>query len=278
MKRDLFPRATSRVACPDPGLSAQVDSRGQPAEKKQNMSLNGKLVFITGGARRVGHALALAVAQAGGDVVIHYHHSGGDAEDLRTEIEALGRQAYLIQADLSDPAQVEDLIPKGSSHGPLFALVNNAAIFEPLTWESATLEDWNRHLTVNLLVPFQLSQAFMRSLGPEDTGRIVNLLDWRALRPGADHLPYTISKSALAALTRSLAVAFAPRVNVNGLALGAVLPPVDGGASSAKHLEGLPAGRWASLEEVGQALLFLLDGPAYVTGEIIHVDGGRHLV
>ena len=108
-------------------------------------------------------------------------------------------------------------------------------------------------------------------------GRIVNLIDWRGLRPGPDHLPYTISKAALAALTQSLAVALAPRITVNGLALGAILPPKKG-VPAKVNLEQIPARRWANLEEVGQALIFLLDGPAYITGEIIHVDGGRHLV
>jgi pteridine reductase len=103
------------------------------------------------------------------------------------------------------------------------------------------------------------------------------MLDWRALRPGPDHLPYTISKAALAALTRSLATALAPQITVNGLALGAILPPSDG-ANIGNILDNIPAHRWANLEEVGQALVFLLDGPTYVTGEILHVDGGRHLV
>jgi pteridine reductase len=241
-----------------------------------DMSLNGKTVMLTGAARRVGRSLALAVARAGADVVIHYG-SSPEAESTGAEIESLGRKAFLVQADLADADQVAGLMALASEHGPLFALVNNAAIFEPLNWENTTLEAWNRHLMVNLTAPFLLSQAFARNLEPGSSGRIVNLLDWRSLRPGADHLPYTISKSALAALTQSLAVALAPRVTVNGLALGAILPPSDGGA--AKHiLDHVPAHRWADLDEVGQALLFLLDGPAYVTGEILHVDGGRHLV
>lgn len=241
------------------------------------MSLNGKTVMLTGAARRVGRSLALAVARAGADVVIHYGSSRSDAESARAEIESLGKKALLLQADLADADQVASLIALASENGPLFALVNNASIFEPLNWENTTLEDWNRHLMVNLTAPFLLSQAFARSLGAGDSGRIVNLLDWRALRPGADHLPYTISKAALAALTRSLAAALAPRVTVNGLALGAVLPP-SRGAAPKNILDHVPAKRWANLDEVGQALLFLLDGPAYVTGEIIHVDGGRHLV
>jgi pteridine reductase len=241
------------------------------------MSLKDKLVLITGAAQRVGRELALAVARAGGDAVVHYGRSQAEAQSLVDEIQALGRKAYLLQADLDDPTQVSNLIPRASEYGMLFGLVNNAAIFEPLTWQSATLQDWNRHLMVNLTTPFLLSQAFSHQLPSNGAGRIVNLLDWRALRPAADHLPYTISKSALAALTRSLAIALAPNITVNGLALGAVLPPSEGEVSP-NILKNVPAGRWADLTEVGQALIFLLDGPAYITGEIIHLDGGRHLI
>jgi NAD(P)-dependent dehydrogenase (short-subunit alcohol dehydrogenase family) len=105
----------------------------------------------------------------------------------------------------------------------------------------------------------------------------VNILDWRALRPGGSHLPYTISKAGLAALTSYLAIALAPNVTVNGLAFGAILPP-SSGEPPPDLIRRVPAGRWAELFEVGEALLFLLDGPAYITGEILHLDGGRHLV
>ncbi len=241
------------------------------------MSLSDKLVLITGAARRVGRELAMAIAKAGGDVVIHFHTSQAEAESLQAAIINLGRRAYLLQADLEDTTQVDTIVPRAGEHGPLFALVNNAAIFESLRWESTTLEAWNRHLLINLTVPFLLSQAFARQVPEGKTGRILNLLDWRALRPGADHLPYTTSKAALASLTHSLAVALAPRICVNGLALGAILPPANGKVPR-NLLDQIPAGRWADLQEVGQAALFLLDGPEYITGEIIHIDGGRHLV
>jgi NAD(P)-dependent dehydrogenase (short-subunit alcohol dehydrogenase family) len=241
------------------------------------MTLNNKLVLITGAALRVGRELALTVARAGGDVVIHYGHSQDEAESLKVEIQALGRRAYLLQADLNNPAQVSSLIPRSFEYGTLFGLVNNAAIFENLTLKNTAFEDWNHHLMVNLTAPFLLSQAFTQALPADQSGRIINILDWRALRPASDHLPYTISKSALVALTQSLAVALAPRITVNGLALGAVLPPKDG-AIMVNILKNVPAGRWADLAEVGQALEFLLDGPGYITGEIIHLDGGRHLI
>jgi NAD(P)-dependent dehydrogenase (short-subunit alcohol dehydrogenase family) len=241
------------------------------------MTLSGKTILITGSAKRIGRSLALAVARAGADVIIHFGNSRSEAESAQAEIQALGHKAFLLQADLADPIQVAGLMARAREFGPVYALVNNAAIFEPLTWDNSNLEAWNRHLLVNLTVPFLLSQAFARSPEPKEKRRIVNLLDWRAERPGPDHLPYTISKAALAALTRSLAVALAPDVTVNGLALGAVLPPSDG-ASNADILDRIPAHRWADLKEVGEALLFLLDGPTYISGEIIHVDGGRHLL
>ena len=241
------------------------------------MSLNGKTVLITGGALRIGRSLALAVAQAGGDVVLHFGKSRKEAESAQSEIETIGRKAFILQADLEDAAQAAALVSRAREHATLFALVNNASVFEPIGLEDTSLEQWNRAMMVNLTTPFLLSQAFARSLEPAGVGRIVNLIDWRALRPGSDHLPYTISNAGLAALTQSLAITLAPRITVNGLALGAILPPSNG-APAKVNLEQIPAHRWANLEEVGQALVFLLDGPAYITGEIIHIDGGRHLV
>jgi NAD(P)-dependent dehydrogenase (short-subunit alcohol dehydrogenase family) len=144
-----------------------------------------------------------------------------------------------------------------------------------LSLDQTTLEDWQRNIAINLTAPFLLSKAFARQA--KDGGRIVNILDWRALRPGADHFPYTISKASLAAMTRSLAVALAPDLPVNGLALGAILPPADG-AANAEILKNVPMKRWAQEDEIEQALIFLLTCPAYITGEIIHVDGGRQLV
>jgi NAD(P)-dependent dehydrogenase (short-subunit alcohol dehydrogenase family) len=241
------------------------------------MSLQGHTLLITGAARRVGRSIALAAAGAGANVIIHYGQSLADAVSLRDDIRRLGQQAELLQADLSDPREVSELLPRALKLAPVDLLVNNASIFEPLTWDQTRLEDWNQHLMVNLTAPFLLSQALARGLKPSQNGRILNLLDWRALRPGADHLPYTISKAALAALTQSLAVALAPQITVNGLALGAILPPSDGGINE-EILAAVPAGRWARMDEVDQAALFLLDGPAYITGEIIHLDGGRHLI
>ena len=236
-------------------------------------------VLITGAARRVGKMLAEAVAEAGGNVALHYGRSREAAEQTAAALRARGATVALLQADLNDPAEATALVERAwQALGGLNALVNSAAIFENLSWETTDLPAWERHLRINLTAPFLLSQAFARRLlaEPEAEGRIVNILDWRALRPGADHLPYTISKAGLAALTQALAVAFAPRITVNGIALGAVLPPSDG-QPAPKVLHATPVSRWAQPEEVGATLRFLLTGQAYITGEIIHLDGGRHL-
>jgi pteridine reductase len=238
-------------------------------------SLRGKTIFITGAARRLGRSFALACARAGADIVIHHAHSDSDAQSLAAEINRLNRRAFVFQADFSDSVSTRNLIPLINRFTSIHYLINNAAIFEPLSVASTSLEDWDKHLAINLTAPFLLIQAFAAQA--LDGARIINILDWRALRPGADHFPYTISKSALAAMTKSLAAALAPKITVNGLALGAILPPADGNTNP-NIVKNIPMQRWAHMDEVEQALLFLLTAPAYITGEIIHVDGGRHLV
>ena len=234
-------------------------------------------MLITGSARRLGYHMALTVARAGANVVLHHAHSPEAAEQARSEIQALGVKANIVTADLSDPQQAQDLIAQALQYGALDVLINSAAVFEPLTLMTTGLDEWQNHLAINLTAPFLLCQAFAQSNPAPRQGRIVNILDWRSERPGMDHFPYNISKAGLAAMTRALAVSLAPYITVNGLAFGAILPPSDGGASEL-ILKNVPAKRWATLEEVSQALLFLINGPTYITGEIIHLDGGRHLV
>jgi NAD(P)-dependent dehydrogenase (short-subunit alcohol dehydrogenase family) len=239
--------------------------------------LEGKTILVTGAARRVGRILVLACGRAGADVIIHHGHSAEEASDVQKEIASFGRRSWVLSSDLSNSDEVSSLIFKANEISPLYGLVNSAAIFESLSLEGTTLKDWERHMAINLTAPFLLSQAFAMGLPEGAEGRIVNILDWRALRPGADHFPYTVSKAALAAMTRSMAVALAPHIMVNGLALGAVLPPSDRPVNE-NIIKDVPAKRWSKPEEVGEALIFLLAGPAYITGEIIHVDGGRHLI
>jgi NAD(P)-dependent dehydrogenase (short-subunit alcohol dehydrogenase family) len=232
--------------------------------------LKDKTILITGAARRVGRLLALGCARGGADVIIHHGHSLEEALGVQKEIASLGRRAWVLPADLSNADEVFRLVAQANALSPLYALVNSAAIFEELSLQNTTLEDWERHLSINLTAPFLLSQTFAKQTSQ---GRIVNIVDWRALRPG---------KAALAALTKSLAVALAPNITVNALAFGAILPPADKPAgdpsASDKVIEYVPAKRWSEAGEIEDALVFLLSGPAYITGEIIHVDGGRHLV
>lgn len=233
------------------------------------------IALVTGGAHRVGRMFVEAVAAAGADVVVHYGSSASQAEALVEALRGAGRRAAAVEADLSDPASAASLLGRAEAAlGPVDWLVNSASIFEPIDVETTDAQAWDLHMAINLRAPFLLSQAFARARRGLP-GAIVNILDWRALRPGPDHLPYTIAKAGLAALTRSLAAGLAPAIRVNGLALGAILPPADGGESA---LEGVPLGRWAEPGEAGSALRFLLEGPDFVTGAILHLDGGRHLV
>lgn len=241
------------------------------------MKLRGKTVLITGAARRLGRVMALAAAREGAKIIVHHAHSPEAAQQVVEEIRALGAQAWALQSDLSKPEMAGALIEQAWNLTPFEILINNAAIFEDLDLWQTDLNAWQRHLDLNLTAPFLLSKAFAAKLAPQSEGRIINILDWRALRPAADHFPYTISKAALAALTRSLAIALAPHIVVNGIALGAILPPSTGGDES-EILRLVPARRWANLEELEQLLIFLLTAPTYITGEIIHLDGGRHLI
>lgn len=240
------------------------------------MTLSGKTILITGAARRIGRHLALTAAHAGANIILHHSDSQQEAQATAREIEQMGRQVWIIQADFQDPAQVEGLVERAAALSPLYAIIHNASIFEPINVKETSLQDWQRHFNINLTAPFLMSRDFAHQMPDGEHGRIITMLDWRALRPLGDHFAYTISKAALAAMTRALGAALAPNITVNGLAMGAILPPSDGGNTQWVEKE-VPAGRWADLDEVGQAVLFLLDGPSYITGEIIHLDGGRHL-
>jgi NAD(P)-dependent dehydrogenase (short-subunit alcohol dehydrogenase family) len=241
------------------------------------MSLNGKNILVTGAAYRLGRVFALAVARSGANVIIHHGHSPELAAETMSDAIALGVNAYMIQADLQDPEETIHLLEQALSFGSLYGLINSAAIFESRKVVDTDLDSWNRHLSINLTAPFLLSKYFAGAISENQTGKILNILDWRALQPGSDHFPYTISKAGLAAMTKSLALSFAPNIQVNGIALGAILPSSEG-ISSDKIINRVPAKRWAYLSEVEQTILFFLDGPSYITGEIIHLDGGRHLV
>jgi pteridine reductase len=242
------------------------------------MELEGKAAIVTGGAVRLGRAMVLALAEKGVRVAIHYHSSAAAAEETSRQVEALGSGAVTLQADLSQPDEARKLLEQAVAHfGRVDVLVNNAAIFEGGGWDETTQDDWDRHFAINLKAPFFLGQAFARHVGGERRGHIVNIADWRGARPGSDHLAYTLTKAGLIALTKSLALALAPGIQVNAIAPGAILPPAGGGGGYPDSLASrIPAGRTGSPGDVGKTLIYLLESD-FVTGEVILVTGGEHL-
>lgn len=242
-------------------------------------TLAGRAALITGAGRRIGAAIAAKLAEHGAAVVIHYCNSRAEAEELAAGIVAGGGVAKLVQGDLADLQTASDLVGAAVHElgRPLDILVNNASIFEPGGMDSSGGNAWTRHEAINLRAPFLLARAFARQLPTTARGDILNLNDIRALRPGADYLAYTASKVGLHGLTRSLALELAPRVRVNEVALGAVLPPEKPGAEY-EHVrrEEILLGAFPTVDEVTGALSFFLENGA-VTGQTLCIDGGQHL-
>lgn len=243
------------------------------------MKLDGKVAIVTGGAVRLGRALALALAGRGARLVIHYGSSAGPARETLAQIQATGGESVAIQADLHYTAQAQSLIARAAEHfGQLDVLVNSAAIFQPGDWADTTEANWDEHMTLNLKAPFFISQAFAVHVGPERHAHIVNIVDWRAARPNAHHIAYTLAKAALVTMTQSLALALAPNIQVNAIAPGAILPPPGQDSSYLDRLAlKIPARRAGSPDDIARTLLFLLDSD-FVTGDVIPVTGGEHLL
>ena len=243
------------------------------------MSLTGKVALVTGGAVRVGRAIALGLAEHGADVAITYHSSAGPATEVASAITAMGRRALALQADFTGATGPAELVQEiVGALGSLDILVNSAAIFERGRWDDTSEENWDRHFAINLKAPFFLSQAFGAYLKDSSRrGHIVNIADWRGVRPGTDHFAYTLTKAGLIAMTKSLALALAPDVQVNAIAPGMILPPP--GLDEAfleRKAEGIPAKRFGSPDDVVRAVLYLV-GADFVTGDLIYVTGGEHL-
>ena len=241
------------------------------------MELSDRVALVTGAGVRIGRAIALGLAQRGARVLVHYHTSAQEAEDVVAEIRALGSDARAVQADLRDIARLPALIAQGiEAFGHVDILINSAAIFQRGTLLETTEKDWDDHLTINLKAPFFLCQAFVRALTEGQEAHIINITDWHATRPGKAYMAYTLSKSALVTMTQSLALALGPEVRVNAIAPGAILPPPDDGEYFARLAAKIPLKRTGSPEEIVKAVLFLL-GADFVTGEIVFVTGGEHL-
>lgn len=237
-----------------------------------------RAALVTGGARRIGRALALELARAGFAVAVHYKASAAEAEEVVQLIAGAGGHAVALPADLADEAETARLLPAaGEALGPLGLLINNASTFERDEWDDVTRDSWDRHLEPNLRAPFVLSQAFARQLPAEARGLIVNLLDQRVWNLTPHFLSYTVSKAGLWTLTRSLALALAPRIRVNGIGPGPALPsPRQSDAQFARQAAATPLGRGTDPEEICRALRFLLEAPS-MTGQMIALDGGQHL-
>jgi NAD(P)-dependent dehydrogenase (short-subunit alcohol dehydrogenase family) len=238
--------------------------------------LAGKTALVTGAARRIGRAVSLDLAASGSNVVVHYSSSAGEAEALASEISRLGVRAIALRADLAKPDEVERLVALAEERaGPLDVLVNNASVFEPETIDAASLDRLVRSVEVNAWAPFVLTRAFARRFG---RGRVVNLLDTRVSGLDLAHVGYVLGKQLLAVLTRMTAVAFAPGLTVNAVAPGLILPPAgEGEEYLARLAHGLPLQRHGAAEDVARAVLFLLESD-FITGQVVFVDGGRHLV
>ncbi len=242
------------------------------------MELYGKVALVTGGAVRLGKALTLALADAGVRVAIHYGRSAESAAAAVAEALALGSEAEAFQADLRQSGSAAHLLESAVTRfGQVDILVNSAAIFERGDLNNTTEALWDAHFATNLKAPFFLCQAFAAQVTDGRQGHIVNIADWRATRPGPHYLAYTLTKAALVTMTRSLALALAPAIQVNAIAPGAILPPPGKDREYLERLaEGIPLKRAGSPEDVAKALLFLLRSD-FVTGELLYVTGGEHL-
>ncbi|HYF09981.1 MAG TPA: SDR family oxidoreductase [Acetobacteraceae bacterium] len=226
----------------------------------------------------MGRAIALALAEAGFDVAVHFAASREEAEQTAEAIRALGRRAAVLLADLAKEAEAAALLPAAQAAlGPIGVLVNNASSFERDDWHDATRASWDAHIEPNLRAPFLLSQAFAKALPDGAEGCIVNMLDQRVWSLTPHFVSYTLSKAGLWALTQTLALALAPRIRVNGIGPGPALPSARQTAEQfARQAASTPLGRGTSPEEVGRAVLAILSLPA-MTGQMIALDGGQHL-
>ena len=236
------------------------------------------VAIVTGAARRVGREIALAMAERGLGVVVHHGTSTVEANVLVNRIRSQGGSAVAVSADLRDPRAAAIAVFEAAEElGEVTTLINSAAVFQNRALPWIDLYHCNVHLSVNLLAPIFLSQQFIRQLGEGQRGHIINILDWRAQRPGADHLVYTSTKAALSSVTKSLALQLAPLIQVNGLAPGAILPPEDrSNWHEQRAITSIPLKRTGSPKELVDAINFLLDSN-FITGEILNVSGGEEL-
>ena len=242
------------------------------------MDPTAKVSLVTGAGRRIGRALALALGDTDCRVAVHYNRSEQDANETASLIKAMGKEAITVKADLEDPTQVEDLaVQVNEQLGPIEIIVNNASVFDKVGLKEVSAEELDRHFAINVRAPFLLAKSMNEQLATGSPGKIINLNDWRKARP--TRFAYGVTKSALSGLTRTLALSMAPNVQVNEIALGAILPPSDIPIDRPRDeitIKLGPADRMGSLNEVADAMMMLIKND-FITGETINVDGGRHI-
>ena len=238
-----------------------------------------RVALVTGGGVRLGRAIALELARAGCQIALHYHSSAIEAQDAAEEIEELGVRAVPLQADLSRPVEVNRLVARVLARlGRLDYLVGSAANFLKLSLERTNENAWNAAMNLNARANFLLGRAAARELRKR-RGRIVLITDLAAHRAWKDYAAHAVSKAAEEMVVRVLARALAPEVSVNGVAPGTVLPPESmSRAEVAELVRRTPLKRCGSPEEVARTVRFFCEGPAFITGQILLVDGGRSLV
>ena len=236
-------------------------------------------ILITGAAKRIGRQLALDLASAGHDIVVHYNKSALEAEEVARRVRERGRRVALVQGDLADADVAERLIALATQKiGLLTALINNASIYEFDEVGSIDTEMWQRHLDINLRAPVLLAQAFARQLPKGSNGNVINVIDGRVWKLNPRYFSYTISKSALWTATRTLAQALAPDIRVNAIGPGPTLPPK--GASMDEHARdeaNTLLHHGATPADISAAVVFILSQSA-MTGQMIALDAGQHLL
>lgn len=238
--------------------------------------LAGATALVTGAAKRLGRALALGLADAGADVIVHYRTSADEAAEVCRLIEGKGRAALAVQADFARAADWTAWMEECRSwQGAVDILVNNASLYPVDTPADVSEAQLLENMRVHAFAPLVLARTFARGL---ERGRLLNLLDTRVLADDRRHLSYHLSKRTLYSLTKLLALEYAPRITVNGIAPGPVLPPPDEDAAYLERARSfVPLNRVGTEAEIVQAALFLLRSD-FITGEVLFVDGGRHLL
>ncbi|HVC45708.1 MAG TPA: SDR family oxidoreductase [Terracidiphilus sp.] len=243
----------------------------------ETLTLSGKSALVTGGARRIGRQIALTLARAGADVTLTFLSSAAEAAETVHMLEDLGRRAFTIPCDVRSEESVRHAVASSVAfHGHLDLLVNNAGVFQSASLESMSLEQWDAIFQTNARGPFLVSREALPHLR-ERRGRIVHLGSLGGLRAWPNHAHYCASKAALHMLTQAMAKAFAPQVTVNCVAPGWIQLDDDPGTAAARFAAKTPLGRNGSAEEVAEAVLFFAAGPAFITGQILCVDGGLGL-